>query len=409
MADLRRTVTVPELPVRAGLRLETAWWGVAAVFLVHGLVVSTWVSRIASIKGSHRMGDAALGLALLGAAIGSLIAIPLCGWAVATYGAKRTVQWTACGFAASLLPLALAPDVAWLCAALFFYGAMAGANDVAINAQAVAAEKRLGSSTMSRFHAMFSLGGLAGAGIGAVVANHGIQPLFHFVAASVAISGVIAGAAVLLDEYPSTATQSSPLQLQAPPLPLLILSAVGFCFFLSEGAIADWTGVYIAQVLGAGEAYAAAGYAVFSAAMTLFRFTGDSIADRMGRATTIRAGAVLAAGGLVTAVLASSPVAALAGFAAVGAGFSSIIPLVFASAGRVSSVPESAGVATVSGVGYMGFLVGPPAIGFVSEWLSLRAGLLLLAMLSLAGAILVTVLARSGGGVSALRPDDSTE
>src|SRR5205085_6123362 len=131
-------------------------------FLVHGLVVSTWVSRIAAVKKSLQIGDGALGTALLASAIGSVIAIPVCGWAVGRYGARRTVQVTAIGFAASLLPLAAAPNLALLAAALFLYGAFAGANDVAINAQAVAVEKRLPGPTMSRFHAMFSLGGIAG-------------------------------------------------------------------------------------------------------------------------------------------------------------------------------------------------------------------------------------------------------
>jgi MFS family permease len=137
------------------------------------------------------------------------------------------------------------------------------------------------------------------------------------------------------------------------------------------------------------------GYAVFSAAMAVFRLTGDAITLRLGRARVIRCGGSLAAAGLTFALLVPSPYWALAGFAAAGAGFSSIIPLVFAAGGRIPGVGEGAGVATVSGLGYLGFLVGPPAIGFLSELTSLRVGLFLLVALSAAAAAMVGMVTRT--------------
>lgn len=397
----------PETIVTAGgaarfLSPQAAWWGVVAVFLIHGLVVSTWVSRIASVKRSLHLGDARFGMTLLGSAIGSLAAIPLSGAAVARFGAKRTVECTACGFASSLVLLALAPNAALLTVAMFLYGAMAGANDVAINAQAVAVEKRLGGHTMSRFHAMFSLGGIAGSGAGALFAWAGIPPLRHFAAAAAAI---VTGLMLLrgrVADYREPRRQSSKHKWEAPPPALLMLSAIGFCIFLSEGAIADWTSVFMYEAVHTREGLAAAGYAAFSVSMTGFRLTGDLIVKRLGRARTIRAGAVLAACGLAVAATATGPVPALFGFAAAGAGFSSIIPIVFAAAGRVRSVTEAAGVATVSGIGYMGFLAGPPAIGFVSEYSSLRAGLLVLVLMSIIAATLAGIVRRGAAGESPL-------
>ena len=175
----------------------------------------------------------------------------------------------------------------------------------------------------------------------------------------------------------------------ALPATLLVLSAIAFCIFLSEGAIADWTAVYLRQVLGATAGVAAAGYAAFSASMAVFRLSGDAIAARLGPAWTIRGGGLLAAFGLGWALLVHSPGLALPGFALAGAGFSSIIPLVFAAGGRVRNFGEGAGVATVSGLGYLGFLVGPPTIGFLSELTSLRIGLLLVVALSVLAAVLV--------------------
>jgi MFS family permease len=401
---MEQTLDRAELQVEPGLRarasVRTAWWGVVAVFLVHGLVVSTWVSRIAGVKTALGLSDGALGLALLGAAIGSVAAIPASGWAVGRYGSRFVVQCTAAGFAVSLLMLAFAPNLIALFTALFAYGAMAGANDVAINAHAVGVEKQLGEPTMSRFHAMFSLGGIVGASAGGWIAARGVIPKVHFTLAAILILAFIAFARRLMTETGAAPEQRAHFAFRRPPAALLALSVIGFCIFLSEGAIADWTAVYLRQVLNAGEGTAAAGYAAFSAAMTVFRFTGDAITTKLGRAWTIRGGAILAGCGLALVVTAGSPAIALAGFAAAGAGFSSIIPVVFAAGGRVSSVTEAAGVATVSGIGYLGFLVGPPAIGFLSEATSLRGGLFLLVVLCAAAACLVSVVergARDGG------------
>ena len=378
-----------------------AFWGIMACFLVHGLVVSTWVSRIASVKSALHLGDGALGLALLGTAVGSVTAIPISGALVVRHGSRLIARCTAAGFCLSLLAIPLAHDTATLFAALLFYGAMAGANDVAMNAQAVATEKLLGTPAISRFHAMFSIGGIAGAMAGALIAGRGVPTAAHLVVASgVFLAFALTATRLLADTRARTADRTAaprPGRFRLP-VALFALSAIGFCIFLSEGAIADWTGVFLHQVLGAGPGLAPVGYAVFSAAMAIFRLSGDAITLRIGRAATIRSGGAVAAAGLSFALLVHSPYWALAGFAAAGAGFSCIVPLVFAAGGRIPEVSEGAGVATVSGFGYLGFLVGPPAIGFLSELTSLRVGLLLLVLLSAAAAAMVGLVVRGVGG-----------
>jgi MFS family permease len=384
---------------------QRAFWGVVACFLVHGLVVSTWVSRIASMKAALHLGDGALGLALLGTAIGSVTAIPLAGALVVRRGSRQIARCTAAGFCLSLVVIPLAYNTATLFAALVFYGAMAGANDVAINAQAVATEKLLGTPTISRFHAMFSIGGIVGASAGALIAGGGVPSGAHLaIAALVFLTFALTATRLLADTRAHAAGGGGGRAAVARPgrrrlpLALFALSAIGFCIFLSEGAIADWTGVFLHQVLGAGAGLAPVGYAVFSAAMAIFRLSGDAITVRLGRAATIRYGGALAAAGLSFALLVHSPCWALAGFAAAGAGFSCIVPLVFAAGGRIPEVSEGAGVATVSGFGYLGFLVGPPAIGFLAELTSLRVGLFLLVLLCAAAAALVGLVVRSTGG-----------
>jgi MFS family permease len=379
-----------------------AFWGVMACFLVHGLVVSTWVSRIASVKTSLHLGDGALGLALLGTAIGSVTAIPLCGALVVRRGSRAIARWTAVGFALSLLAIPLAYDTISLFVMLLAYGAFAGANDVAMNAQAVATEKMLGRPTISRFHAMFSIGGIVGAAGGAWIASRGVAAGPHLVWAGLALAAfAISATPLLADTHEwSGAAHAGRLSLRRIPVALLALCAIGFCIFLSEGAIADWTGVYLKQVLGAGVGLAPVGYAAFSAAMAIFRLTGDAITLRIGRAATIRGGGLLAAAGLSLALLVHSPYWALAGFFAAGAGFSSIIPLVFAAGGRIPGVSGGAGVATVSGLGYLGFLVGPPAIGLIAELTSLRIGLGLLVLLSLTAAWMVGLVEKRANALS---------
>ena len=405
---MSQTLDIPNLQ-REGLPRSSeraehrgAFWGVMACFLVHGLVVSTWVSRIASVKSALQLGDGALGLALLGTAIGSVTAIPVCGALVVRRGSRSIARWTAAGFCLSLLAIPLAYDTVTLFAALLFYGAMAGANDVAMNAQAVATEKLLGTPTISRFHAMFSIGGIAGAAAGAFLAGRGVASAAHLIwAAVIFLAFALIATPMLADTRTGAiATRAGRPSLRQLPMALFALSAIGFCIFLSEGAIADWTGVYLKQVLNASAGLAPVGYAVFSAAMAIFRLAGDAITLRIGRAATIRYGGGIAAAGLSFALLVHSPYWALAGFAAAGAGFSSIIPLAFAAGGRIPQLSEGAGVATVSGIGYLGFLVGPPAIGFLSELSSLRVGLFLLVLLSVTAAALVSLVVRAAGGKS---------
>jgi MFS family permease len=180
---------------------------------------------------------------------------------------------------------------------------------------------------------------------------------------------------LLLPTHPELLRQDHRLPLKKIPPVLLALSAIGFCLLLSEGAMADWTAVYMKQVLNAGQGRAAAGYAVFSAAMATFRFLGDLITARFGPYRTVRSACLVAAGGLTWALVTHSSAWALPGFAITGAGMSVIIPLVFGSGGRVESINPGAGIATVTGLGYIGFIIGPPTIGFASQLLTLRYAL----------------------------------
>ena len=353
-----------------------AWWGTVLLFLVHGLVVGTWVSRIPAVQAKLHVNNGVLGLTLLASAVGAVCTIPVTGWLVSRFGSKKITGFSSLAFCPAVIPLGAASHPLSLAALLFVFGATAATMDVAMNAQGVEVEKMLTRPTMSRFHAMFSLGAMAGAAIGGWAAAHAIAPLAHFVVSGlINLGGVCVSAPLLLDthEYHSRDLKRSPMK--KIPRVLLALSAIGFCILLSEGAMADWTAVYLRQILNAGPGLAAEGYAVFAAAMAVFRLAGDLITARLGPFRTVRTGTLVAAGGLLYALCMREPVAALPGFALMGAGLSVIIPLVFGGGGKVEGVNPGTGIATVTGIGYVGFIVGPPAIGFASQLVTLRYAL----------------------------------
>lgn len=370
-----------------------AWWGTAALFLAHGLVVSTWVSRIPAIQIGLHLANGVLGLALLASALGAVSTIPIAGWSVTRYGSKKVTTAASIAFSLSVMLPALAVNAIGLACALFVFGALAAAMDVSMNAQGVEVEKAMGSPTMSRFHGMFSLGGMLGAAVGGAAAAHGVTPLPHFAIGGVTNALIVVAVAGLLLETHVAAGSEHRLPFRKIPPVLLALSAIAFCILLSEGAIADWTAVYLRQVLRAGPGTAAAGYAVFSAAMALFRFLGDAVTAWLGPLRTLRTGSMVATAGLLTALCAFSAGWALPGFALAGAGFSVIIPLVFGSGGRVEGISPGAGIATVTGIGYAGFIVGPPAIGFASQLVTLRYALGIVVACCLISAL----LAKSAG------------
>lgn len=338
----------------------------------------------------HQLGlsDGALGLVLLGAAIGSLLAIPIAGRLISQYGAKSVALWSCISFccALSLPALALGPLSLFL--ALFVFGAVGGTNGVAMNAQAVAIENLLERPVMSSFHAMFSLGGICGAIIGGLAISLGASSRMHLgMAGAVLLAATIALSPLHL-ETRGLEKKHPRLPLRDIPRALLLLCVLGFCIFLSEGAIADWTAVYLSQTLRAAPGLAAAGYAVFSCAMTIFRLLGDRITVLLGRNRTIRFGAWTAAAGIACLIAAPTAGFALPGLALAGMGYSAIIPLVFAAAGRIPKISAASGIATVTGLGYIAFLIGPPMIGAVAQFTSLRVGLGLLLPLALLAALL---------------------
>ena len=365
---------------------------VGALFFINGFAFATWVSRIPEVQRALGLTPALLGAALMGLGVGSFVAMPVAGWLIAGTGSRRVVAVSALACAALLAPLAFAADAVTLGVALGLFGAAMGAMDVAMNAQGVELEHRVGRPILSGFHALFSLGGMSGAASGGVIAAAGLSVPAHFGIMATLLAVIAIAVVPSLLEAPPPAPGAPGSRLRMSPA-LVGLSVLAACFFISEGAMADWTPVYLSSVLGSSDGIAAAGYAVFSAAMTIGRLSGDWLTVRVGRVRIVRTGALLAAAGLSAALLIGTVPAALVGFVCVGAGFSVAVPLVFSAAGRLDSRSAGPGLAAVTTAGYLGFLAGPPVIGFAAQAFTLPLALALIVALAVVGAVLAGFVA----------------
>jgi MFS family permease len=368
---------------------------IGALFFINGFAFATWVSRIPAVQASLGLSPATLGAALAGLGAGSFVAMPLTGWLIARLGSRPVASGATIACCVAILLPALGVNAPTLAIALAVLGAAMGAMDVAMNAQGVELEHHLGRPVMATFHALFSLGGMAGAAAGGVIAARGVHVIAHFTAVALLIFTLAAVTLPWLLRVPPAPREAAG-RLRVSPA-LIGLSVLAAIFMIAEGAMADWTPVYLASELGTGPGTAAAGYAVFSAAMTIGRLAGDRLTLRIGRVRLVRAGAALAAVSLAAALLVARVPAALAGFFAVGLGFSAIIPLVFSAAGRLDARSAGPGLAAVTTAGYLGFLAGPPVLGFIADRVTLPFALGLVVGLTLVGVLLAPYVAIDEG------------
>jgi MFS family permease len=361
---------------------------VAATFFANGAIIGTWVSRIPAIKRALTLSDGELGLALLAVAAGALVAMPLCGRAVARRGSRGPTSACLLALCGCLVAVPAAPSLVLLALVLIAFGAANGAVDVAMNSHGIAVERRYGRPILSSFPAAFSAGGLAGSAVGGLVASAGIGPQPHFaVAAALFAALALAIRPRLLPAEEDAGGDAAPA-FAIPTRPLALLGAIAFCCFFAEGSAADWSAVYVSGPLGAGDGVAALAFAGFSVAMTAGRSVGDRLAERVDAPTLARGGALLAAGGIVAALTVGTTPVAILGFTCLGAGVANVFPLVLRSAGGALAI------AAVSTTGYMGFLLGPPVIGGAAELVGLRAALGIVAGLVVLLAALAPALAR---------------
>jgi MFS family permease len=391
---------------------------VTAFFAVHGFIYASWAVRVPAVKLQTGASAAALGLALLGLSAGAVATMLMAGALCRRFG-SRQLTVVACALLSLTLVLPpLAHSALSLGLALLVFGAAYGCMDVAMNSVAVDLVAALRRPVMPGFHAAWSFGGLAGAGLGGLLAPH-LSPLRHL--ALVAIAGLlvtaVAGRALLTARDPAASTTpihtsdaAAPPAPAADPAPIAdpgptvgselarspepggwrqavqtgrlvgVLGLIALCAAYDEGAIGDWGALHLRQDLGASAGLAAAGYAAFALAEAMGRLSGITLLERLGRTRVLVLGGLIACAGMLLAALAPDIWLALIGFAATGLGLANMFPAAMARAGLLAG---AGGVAMASTLGYTGFLLGPPAIGFLASEFSLRAGLTTLSFLAL--------------------------
>lgn len=368
----------------ATIAVTRARVAVTVLFFLFGINVGLWATHIPIVQARLDISPAILGLALLAAAAGTIAGQPALGALMARIGSRSPARVLPLLAAVATLLIIVSPTVPYLFALAFAIGVLWGGMNVAMNTQASEIEVLRCRPTMSTFHAAASLGMLAGATLGGLIIGRGWGggQGAAGVAALAVVAALFAGRHLVRDE-PSERKPAFVL----PSRSVLGIGALAFLMFLVEGGMVDWSALFLAVEKGASPAWAAAGFAFFTAAMASFRAIGNRIVAVLGRQRTVVFGGLVSASGIFAAIAAPWPLLSACGFLLVGIGAANVVPILMSTAAQTPGVPPSISVGAVSSMMTAGFLVGPPLIGFVSDALGLSVGISLMGVAGLAVAV----------------------
>ncbi|MBC3349825.1 MFS transporter [Pseudomonas sp. SWRI196] len=352
-------------------------------YLIAGVGIAAWAPLVPYAKVRANLDEGTLGLLLLCLGVGSILAMPIAGALAARFGCRRVLSGGTVLICLALPALATMTSLPWLVAALFLFGAGLGTVDSTVNLQAVIVERASGKTMMSGFHGMFSLGGIIGAAGVSALLGLGLSPLGATLVVNAVLLVALFKAAPHLLPYGS---ESSGPAFAIPHGVVLFIGILCFVVFLAEGAVLDWSAVFLVAERDMDTAYAGLGYAAFALTMTVGRLTGDSVVHRLGAKRVIIYGGAIAATGFLLATLAPMWQAALLGYALVGIGCSNIVPVLYTAVGKQTLMPEAIAVPAITTIGYAGILAGPALIGFVAHGssLSFAFGLIALSLVAVA-------------------------
>jgi predicted MFS family arabinose efflux permease len=369
------------------------------VFFVNGAALGTFVSQIPWIQDRFDLSKSAMGLVLVGMSLAVILTFPIAGQAVVKYGSERMTWIGGIADALAVNLIVLAPHPLLVVAGLFLFGASSATMDVSMNSHGVDVERELRRPIMSSLHAGWSFGGMTAAGFAA-----GLAALDVDARVSVAIASGLLLLTVVLSArrigHGSAAEGEAAPRFALPSRGILLLAVLCLLVMITEGAMADWGGLYLRQDLGSSAAVAALAFAFLTAGMTVGRVFGDAINGRLGPVAVLRWGALLTGIPLAAMLVIGAPAAALAGLFAIGLGISNGVPLMFSAAGRQPDTPPGPAIAAVSSLGSLGFLAGPPFIGVLADAVSLPWALATLIL----GASVVFALARRAAGRTPAEP-----
>lgn len=382
---------------------KRARWAVAAMFAANGFTMGAWAPQIPLLLPRLGITEFTLGLLILALGLGAVGAMLFAGRLIARHGARAVLRVFALSVIPAIPAVVFAHNLALATLVMVLFGAMVGCMDVAMNAQAVAIERRLGRAIMSSSHGFWSLGGFVGGSAGAwviAVAGPEVQALLTAATAAVLVFGAMP---FLLPDVPGTrpAPQDAPRHHLLPrDARLWILGGMALFSMVPEGAVLDWAALYLAKELGADVFRSGLGFAFFAGAMALMRFAGDGVRNRFGAVRTLRVSGLLGAAGLLGGALAPTDAVAIASFALAGLGVANMVPILFSAAGNHPGLPPGQAISTVTMVGYAGILIAPASIGFVAEHVGFRVTYGTLALLYLT----VAALAGRAAAADQLQP-----
>lgn len=352
---------------------------VGVMFFLAGLCFASYASRIVTIQQTFRLTDAALGAILFSVPVGLMFSLPFSGWIITIIGSRRLLIFALSFYGITLVGLSLAQNVIQLIIGLILFGFSSNAMNISVNTQAVAAEELYKKPIMASFHGLWSFAGFVGAGIGTYMIAKQVKPLYHFtIIASVTIITIMLIARYLKDDKVAS---SGPVFVM-PDKSLIMLGVIAMCSMMCEGAMFDWSAIYFKKVVLAPMAVIGIGFTAFMSTMAFCRlFIADWFAKVFGLRRILQVSGALTVAGLLIAVIFPYFYTAVIGFLFVGAGVSSVVPMVFSVAGKSKTMQPGVALAAVSTIGFVGILLGPPIIGFISGLINLRASFTFIALM----------------------------
>lgn len=359
---------------------------VSTFFFIAGFTFASWASRIPDIKTKLLLSDAGLGAVLFALPMGLMISMPFAGYLVGRFGSRKIVIITALLYPLTLILLGLAPTVWLLSATLFVFGFWGNLFNISVNTQAVAVEALYGRSIMASFHGLWSLAGFAGAAVGTLLVAVHLSPFLHFC--------IICATAFLLAfiSFKNTLSHNKSNNTQPvfarPDSSIIKLGLIAFGCLVCEGTMFDWSGVYFQKVVKVPASLITLGYVAFMSSMAAGRFIADWSVTKFGVKPMLQFSGIVITTGLLTAVIFPFLIPATIGFLLVGMGVSSVVPLVYGLAGKSKTMQPGVALAAVSTIGFLGFLVGPPLIGFIAGASDLRWSFTVIAMIGMGTTIL---------------------
>jgi MFS family permease len=367
-------------------------WANAVFFFLSGLGYATWASRIPNIQKQLNLNEAELGGILFAMPIGLMLTIPVTGQLLSKFSSRTIMLIGAVSFAVVLGLLGFSTAVWHLVIALFLLGASRNMFNISTNAQAVEVQSLYDRSIMASFHGIWSLAGFAGAALGYFAVHYGISTSYHLLSVSILLI-VCSFAFISGTIYQPPIPQPKRKVFTMPEKSLITFALICFCCMACENTMYDWSGIYFEKVIHIAKGNATEGFVVYMIAMTIGRFVGDAIVNRFGIKNMLRGSGTLIFAGLLLSVVFPNQLIAAIGFVMVGFGVSCIVPMVFQLAGRSKTMSSGTALASISSIGYLGFLLVPPFVGFIAEAISLRASF---GLISLLGLMIILLVYRIG-------------